>query len=102
MARYVRVREVSVELELDDRTVRQLADEGLVRIRRESEGDEVISADDAERMRVIAVLMREMDVNLAGVEVIMHMREELLSMRRQFDEVVQALVVELRKEIGRE
>ena len=101
MASYLRVREVSVELDLDEGTVRQIAEEGLVCIKRESSGDELISVEDAERMRVISVLMREMDVNLAGVEVILHMREELVSMRQQFDEVVQTLVQELRKEVGR-
>lgn len=101
MVKYVTVREVCVQLRLDDSTVRQLVDEGLVEVRRPTSGaDEVISAADAERLRVISVLMREMDVNLAGVEVILHMREELMSLRRQFDEVVQTLVAELKKELG--
>jgi MerR family transcriptional regulator/heat shock protein HspR len=40
--------------------------------------------------------MREMDVNLPGVEVILHMREDLFSMHKQFDEILRALVEELR------
>ncbi len=101
MAKYVKVREVCVQLSLDDATVRQLVEEGLVEIRRPTSGDdEVLSADDAERLRVISVLMRDMDVNLAGVEVILHMRDELMSLRRQFDHVMQTLVEELKKEIG--
>jgi len=50
-------------------------------------------------VRLIALLMREMEVNLAGVEVILHMREDQLAMRRQFDEVLRGLVGELRKRI---
>ena len=101
MAKYVKVREVCVQLSLDDATVRELVEEGLVEIRRPTSGsDEVVSLADAERLRVISVLMREMDVNLAGVEVILHMREEVLSLRRQFDEVLQTLVEELKKELG--
>lgn len=101
MARYLKVREVCVQLRLDDATVRKLAEEGLVEIRRPTSGsDEVVSAADAERMRVISVLMNEMDVNLAGVEVILHMRDEVVSMRRQFDEVVQTLVEEMRKQLS--
>lgn len=103
MAKYVKIREVCVELSLDDATVRQLVEEGLVEVRcPTSGGEEVVSAADAERLRVISVLMREMDVNLPGVEVILHMREELMSLRRQFDQVVQTLVQELKKELGGE
>ncbi len=100
MRKYLKVREVCVELQLEVSTVRQLAEEGLVEVRRPtSGGEDVVSAEDAERMRVIAVLMNELEVNLAGVEVILHMRNESLSMRRQFDEVVETLVVEMKKHL---
>lgn len=101
MAKYVKVREVCVRLQLDESTLRRLAEEGLVKIQRPTSGDDdIVSAADAERLRVITVLMQEMEVNLPGVEVILHMREELLSMRRQIDEVVQTLVKELREHIA--
>ncbi len=100
MVKYIEVREVCIELRLDEAMVRDLAREGLVHIRQPTAGgDAVMSADDAERLRVIAVLMHEMDVNLAGVEVILHMREDSLAMRRQFDEVVRTLVAELKKQV---
>lgn len=100
MVKYIEIREVCVQLRLEETTVRELAREGLVQIRQPTAGgDAVISAEDAERLRVIAVLMQEMDVNLPGVEVILHMREDLLAMRRQFDEVVRTLVVELKKQM---
>ncbi len=102
MARYLKVREICVQLRLDEGTLRQLSEEGLVEIRQPTAGDdEVVSADDAERLRVIANLMNEMDVNLAGVEVILHMREEVLSMRRQFDEVLETLVKEMKRRLGK-
>ena len=102
MAKYVKVREVCVRLQLDESTLRSFAEGGVgddsspdIRRRRGRLG-----SDDAERVRVISVLMHEMDVNLAGAEVILHMREELISMRRQFDEVVETLVKELRKQVS--
>lgn len=97
---YVKIRELCLRLEIGEDAVREWASEGLVTLRQPPEADEaVVSAADAERMRVIALLIREMDVNLAGVEVILHMREEQLAMRRQFDEVLRDLVGELRKRI---
>jgi MerR family transcriptional regulator/heat shock protein HspR len=100
VVKYIEVRDVCVQLHLEETTVRALAGEGLVQIRQPTAGgDAVLSVDDAERLRVISVLMREMDVNLEGVEVILHMREEVVSMRRQFDEVVRTLVEELKKHV---
>ncbi len=49
---------------------------------------------------LIRVLVRELDVNLAGVEVILHMREDLFSMQRQFDEILRSLVEEMRRRVG--
>ncbi len=97
---YVKVREVCVHLEIGEEALREWASEGLVTLCKGPESDEmVVSAADAERLRVIALLMRELDVNLPGVEVILHMREELLAMQRQFDDVLSGLVGELRKRV---
>jgi MerR family transcriptional regulator/heat shock protein HspR len=39
--------------------------------------------EQVDRIRVAQILVREMGVNLAGVEVALHMREQLIGMRRQ-------------------
>lgn len=95
--RYLKVREVCVHLDIDDELLSTLCHEGLVEVKNTLEDEPVVSAVDAERMRVIVLLMREMDVNLAGVEVILHMRDDLLAMHKQFDEVLRTLIEELRK-----
>lgn len=99
-ARYLRLQEVQVQLAVDDAFLRQVCDEGLVEIKHTVDDEAVISVDDAERLRVITVLMREMDVNLAGAEVILHLREDVSAMQRQFDEILRTLVEELRRRIG--
>ena len=43
--------------------------------------------------------MEEMDVNLPGVEVILRMRQNMIDMRRQFDDILEDLARELRKRI---
>ena len=100
-AHYVRLREVCVQLSIDDALLRQVCDEGLVEVKTTVESEPVISPEDAERLRLITVLMREMDVNLAGAEVILHMREDVVAMQRQFDEIVRTLVEELRQRLAR-
>jgi MerR family transcriptional regulator/heat shock protein HspR len=39
--------------------------------------------DQVDRIRVAHILVNEMGVNLAGVEVALHMREQLINMRRE-------------------
>lgn len=49
------------------------------------------SAIELEKLRLIKVLMEDMDVNLPGVEVILRMRENMIQMRRQFDAILEDL-----------
>lgn len=97
--RYFKLSEVCERLEIGDELLETLCAEGLVEIKRSTENEPVVSAHEAEKLRVITVLMRDMDVNLAGVEVILHMREDLCSVRSQFDEILQALVAELQRRL---
>ena len=93
---YLHIADVCVQLAIDDAFVHSVCAEGLVEV----VGGE-ISAADAERLRLITVLMREMEVNLAGVEVILHMRDDLCAMQQQFDEILHGLVAELRHRLAR-
>jgi MerR family transcriptional regulator/heat shock protein HspR len=47
--------------------------------------------DQVDRIRVAHVLVGEMGVNLAGVEVALHMREQLISMRRELSILLRRL-----------
>jgi DNA-binding transcriptional MerR regulator len=96
-ARYLRVHEVCVQLSIDDAFFHQIREEGLIEIKHSTDEEELISTADAERLRVITVLMRDMDVNLAGAEVILHMRDDLTAMQQQFAEILRTLVEELRR-----
>jgi MerR family transcriptional regulator/heat shock protein HspR len=98
--RYFKLREVCEQLDIGEDLFATLDAEGLVEVKRSLEDEPVISAREAEKLRVITVLMRDMDVNLAGVEVILHMREDLCSVQSQFDEILQALVEEMRRRLG--
>lgn len=53
--------------------------------------DEGIDADGAEQLRVARTLVRELDVNFPGVEIILRMRAEMLDMRRQVAELLALL-----------
>jgi len=97
--RYVKLDEVCAALDVDQDLLGRMIEEGLVEIKHTLEDDVVISFQDAERLRVGTMLLREMEVNLAGVEVILHMREEAVAMQRQFHEILEALAEEFRRRL---
>ena len=78
--------------QLHPQTLRLYERVGLLKPSR-SEGNTRLYTDaDLERLEVILTLTREMGVNLAGIEIILNMREKMSEMQRQmkaFTEFVQ-------------
>jgi MerR family transcriptional regulator/heat shock protein HspR len=99
--RYFRLEEVLRDLHVDREFVRVLEVEEIIHPKLSSEGETVLSAEDVERVRLARLLMEELEVNLPGVEIVLHMREELLSLQRQFGEILEQLVHELRRQLGK-
>jgi hypothetical protein len=99
-ARYIRLSEVCERFAIDEELLQVVEAEKLVDIKHPADAEPVVSPEQAERLRLIAVLMRELDVNVAGVEVILHMHEDLCSMQRDFNEVLQAVVAEMRRRLA--
>jgi MerR family transcriptional regulator/heat shock protein HspR len=52
-----------------------------------------------DRIEMITRLTRDLGVNLAGVEVVLHMREKMEEMRRQMENTICALREQLKNEI---
>ena len=94
--RYLRLQEALHDLGIDADELERYEREHLITIKRTLEDEAVISAEDVERARVVALLVRELEVNLPGAEVIVHMRDEMIAMRRQFTEILEELTAELR------
>lgn len=89
MSQRARVDEVLRFLGLDDSDlVQQMRREGLF------ESDELLPHE-AEELRVAALLMRDLDVNPAGVEVILHLRRRLLTLQGRMERVLRELLDEL-------
>jgi MerR family transcriptional regulator, heat shock protein HspR len=57
----------------------------------------VYPPDQVERVRVAHLLIQEMGVNLEGAEVALHMREQMIAMQRQFNELLRLLGQQLKK-----
>jgi MerR family transcriptional regulator/heat shock protein HspR len=97
MARkYLRAVEVCRVCGTDEEFILRLEREEVVRpvIRRK---EKLYSTEQVERIRVARLLVEEMGVNLEGAEVVLHMREQMIAMQRQFSEILRLLQKELKK-----
>ena len=66
----------------------------------ECSGDESLkhfSQEEIEKLRIAKMLIEDLDVNLPGVEIILRMRESMISMRRQFDDILDDLSGQIKK-----
>src|ERR671932_178826 len=76
---------VASQYEIHPQTLRLYEREGL-RSPSRSEGNTRLYTDaDLERLELILSLTRDLGVNLAGVEIILNMREKMDAMQREFE-----------------
>jgi MerR family transcriptional regulator, heat shock protein HspR len=72
-------------------TLRQYEDKGLVRPKRTPGGTRLYSEADVERLRIIQRLTTEVGLNLAGVELVLRLEDELRKAQVQIDRLQQQL-----------
>jgi len=81
--------------QIHPQTLRLYEREGLLTPSRSEGNTRLYTQEDIERLEVILKLTRDFGVNLAGVEIILNMREKMEAMQRQIEEFVQTLNQEL-------
>ncbi|MBI3665250.1 MAG: MerR family transcriptional regulator, partial [Acidobacteria bacterium] len=69
--------------------------EGLLKPSRTEGNTRLYTDKDLEQLEVILSLTRDLGVNLAGVEIILNMREKMEAMQRQMEEFVSYLSQEM-------
>ena len=96
--KYLRITEVTKICGVNARFVTRLEREKVIYpiVRRSRK---LYPLDQVDRVRVARLLIEEMGVNLEGAEVALHMREQMIAMQRQFNELLRLLGRELRKSI---
>jgi MerR family transcriptional regulator/heat shock protein HspR len=86
---------VAEQYQIHPQTLRLYEREGLLRPSRSDGNTRLYTEEDLERLDVILKLTRDLGVNLAGVEIILNMREKMEAMQRQIEEFVRTLNSEL-------
>lgn len=71
--------------EIHPQTLRLYEREGLLKPSRSVGNTRLFEDADLERLEVILSLTRDLGVNLAGVEIILNMREKMDAMQREFE-----------------
>ncbi len=83
---------VSEMFNIHPQTLRAYEREGLIRPARTEGNTRLYSQDDLERIELILRLTNQLGVNLAGVEVILNMREQMEQMRREMAETFERVL----------
>src|SRR3989304_5124369 len=86
---------VSEMLGIHPQTLRIYEREGFIKPKRSGGNTRLYSEEDVEKLEMILRLTRELGVNLAGVEVILSMREKMEQMQRGMQETNRNLHDEL-------
>ena len=76
---------VAEMFEIHPQTLRLYEREGLLKPSRSVGNTRLYTDADLERLEVILSLTRELGVNLAGVEIILNMREKMAAMQSEFE-----------------
>jgi DNA-binding transcriptional MerR regulator len=93
---FLRITEVIEICCVDEDFVLRLEQESLITpIVQESQ--KLYSLEQVDRIRVARLLIEEMGVNLEGAEVALNLREQMIAMQRQFNELLRRLSRERKK-----
>ena len=88
-------------LNIHPQTLRLYEREGLIKPSRTEGNTRLYSQEDVERLRTILTLTRELGVNLAGVEIILRMREQIEELQREVEKLATLLGRYMQVEIER-
>ncbi len=86
---------VAEQYEIHPQTLRLYEREGLLKPSRSDGNTRLYTEADLERLEVILHLTRDLGVNLAGVEIILNMRQKMMQMQEQIESFVETLNQEL-------
>jgi len=91
---------VAEQYQIHPQTLRLYEREGLLKPSRSEGNTRLFTDDDLERLEVILKLTRDMGVNLAGVEIILNMRDRMAEMQTQMEAFIRFVRTEVTRNIA--
>jgi len=94
------LKEVTEFFEVDEQFLSDLEEEELIcPLCRDEMPGKIFPNQELEKLRLAKILVDEMGVNLAGVDLILRMRQMMFEMRKQFDDILEDLARQIQKRI---
>jgi MerR family transcriptional regulator, heat shock protein HspR len=97
---YWTIEEIKEELKVGENFLAELeSEEIIVSSIHPEKRIPIFEEGELEKVRLAATLVYELGVNLAGVEVILHMRNNMVEMRRQIDRILEYVARQVREHL---
>lgn len=93
--KYVMISVVAQRFDIHPQTLRLYEREGLIRPARSAGNTRLYDEESIRRLETILTLTRDLGVNLAGVEVILNMKEQMQSMQVEVDRLLDLVKKEI-------
>src|SRR6187402_1794141 len=97
---YFVISAVSAKYNIHPQTLRLYEREGLLSPSRTEGNTRLYSDEDLQRLETILALTRELGVNLAGVEIVLNMRQKMERMQSEVNEFMAYVKTELARGLG--
>ena len=97
---YYMISVVAQKYSIHPQTLRLYEREGLLKPSRTDGNTRLYSNEDLQRLETILSLTRDLGVNLAGVEIILNMRQKMDDMQREVNEFMEYVKKELARGLG--
>ena len=92
------ITEIIETFQVDEKFIHELEDDEIVcPVCKKNKPDKLFTPEEVEKLRLAKLLIEEMEVNRPGVEVILHMRQNMIEMRRQFDTILADMAKQLQE-----
>ncbi len=85
------IKSVAQMVGLHEQSLRMYERKGLIQPQRSDGNIRLFSDTDVERVRCIKRLVNDLGVNLAGAEVILHMREQMETLRQEVEQLQRSI-----------
>ena len=86
--KYLMISAVAERFDIHPQTLRLYEREGLITPKRSNGNTRLYDDETLRRLEIVLTLTRDMGVNLAGVEVVLNMRQQMDEMQHEMDRVL--------------
>lgn len=81
--------EISKIVDLNEKEIEEFESEGIIDFTNDQK--RTLSSKDLEKIKAAAALKKDMGVNPAGIDIILQMKEKLMSLQEEFEQLLEEM-----------